>query len=166
MTWLTAKAAERAIFGVLYIGIASIIFWAGLRMADRGLEMRFVNGYLKRWEVGLSDFSARQGQWPVFKGNNHVAYMETLVERMGQIGLRPPGSNTPDAYRYRIDRFCGRDEEIFILCLSDRMLLFGMSQSTMNRLDKAVDLQPGLDRGRLVAWPGKNQETLIGQWRL
>ena len=166
MTVLTAKATDRISFGVLYVVVAALIVWAGFRMADYGLEMRFVNDYLLGWEVGISAYEAQHGQWPAFKGNNHVDYMEKLIRRMGHVGVQPPDSNTRSAYRYRIERFGGETEDIFILCLNDRILLFGISQRTLNRLDKVVDRQPDLGSGCLTGGPGKNKKTYMGQWRL
>jgi len=166
MTALTAKATDRILFGALYIAVGVITLWAGFRLANVGLEMGFVNDYLQRWEVAIRFYAAHQGQWPVFEGNNHVDYMETLTRRMRRSNAHPPDSNTPVAYRYRIERFGGETEDIFILCLNDRIILFGISEKTLNRLDKMLDRQPDLGGGRLVGRPGKNQTTYIGQWRL
>ncbi len=166
MTVLTAKAADRTVFGILYVAVGLLTLWAGFRMVDYGLEMRFINRYLRGWEIGISAFEAQQGQWPVFSGNNHVAYMESLDRQMRRSGVQPPESNTRTSYRYRIERFGSAGEDVFILCLNDCIMLFGISKKTLDRLDKLVDRRPGLDSGRLIGRPGKNKNTFIGKWRL
>jgi hypothetical protein len=162
----TAKSTDRIVFVVLYVSVGMLTLWAGFRMADLGLEMRFVNDFLKRWEIGLAAYQADQGQWPVFNGNDHLAYMEELTRSMRRAGMSPPPSNLAAAYRYRLERFTGDSEEIFLLCLNDRIVLFGITEKTLEILDKAVDRRPDLSDGRLVGRPGKTKTTYIGQWRL
>ena len=74
-----------------------------------------------------------------------------MCSRLNQTPARP--------YRYRIERFGGAREDVFILCLNDCIMLFGISKKTLDRLDKLVDRRPGLDSGRLIGRPGKNKNT-------
>ena len=61
MTVLTAKAADRTVFGILYVAVGLLTLWASFRMVDYGLEMRFINRYLRGWEIGISAYEAQQG---------------------------------------------------------------------------------------------------------
>jgi hypothetical protein len=162
----TARAADRVLFGMLYTALGLLTLWMGFRMADQVLEMRFVNDFLPKWETGVAAFEANFGRWPRFDGDNHAGYMQELTRRMRRSGVQPPVSNTGEAYRYRIERLAGEQEDVFILCLNDRIILFGVSEKTLGRLDKAVDNCSDLGSGRLLGRIGKNKKSYIGQWRL
>jgi hypothetical protein len=166
VTVLTPKVADRMLFYMLYLALAAFILWAGFRIGDHSLAIRFAKDYLGPWEIAITAFGAKSGHWPVFEGGNHVEYMEQLILRMRRAGVQPPQSNTSVAYRYSIDRFTGGKEKIFMLCLSNRIVLYGISKTTLDYLDKAVDGTPGLTTGRLTGRPGKNPNTYIGQWWL
>jgi len=161
-----ASATDRIAFMALYVAAGAVVLWTGFQLTDYGLEMRFVNSFIKPWQVGLAGYDANQGIYPVFDGHNHVAYMEALIERMRQNGITPPDSNVAAAYRYRLNRFAGRDEDVFLLCLSGRIMIYGLSQKSLKRLDQAVDQTSGLASGQLIGRPGKSQTSYIGQWRI
>lgn len=163
---ITPKAADRFSFGVLYILVASIVLWAGFGLINRGFEVRFFKDYLVQWEVGINAFTARQGMWPKFSGTNHVDYMDRLAKQMTSAGVALPNSNTRKAYRYRMERFGSMDEDIFVLCFHDRIILYGISGSTLGQLDKVVDRHTDLLRGRVSGRPGKNPNTYIGIWQI
>lgn len=163
---ITAKGVDRLSFGGIYVLVILLTFWAGFRLLNHGFELRFFKAYVLQWETRLNAFNAKQGIWPVFNGSNHRQYMESLSARMTQFGISLPRSNTQEVYRYRIEHFGGRSEEIFILSLHDRMVLFGLSGKTLGRLDQLIDGLSDLTRGRVSGRLGKSGETYIGQVRL
>lgn len=163
---LTAKGADRVSFGALYIIVALITLWIGFRLLDYSLEIRFFKDYLLQWETRLTAFSVQQGTWPVFSGNNHGPYMDSLSLKMSQAGIQLPRSNTRVAYRYSVDHFGRKSEEIFVLGLHDRLVLFGLSGKTMRRLDRSVDGHTDLTKGRVRGYHGTAGKTFIGQVRL
>lgn len=159
-------ATDRFTFGILYAMVAVILFWAGLPLINQGLASRFFNEYLLQWEVSIRAHCAQQGQWPQFSGSNHVTYMDSLIRDMATSGVPLPNSNTPAAYRYRIKKFGAGDEDVFILCFHDRLVLYGLSSKSLNRLDKNVDRHPDLKHGQVSGYLGKNGKTFIGTWRI
>jgi hypothetical protein len=163
---LTPKTADRFSFGILYVLVASITLWAGFALFNRGFELRFFKDYLVQWEVGINAFTAQQGKWPNFSGTNHVDYMDRLAKQMRSAGITVPASNTAAVYRYRMERFGRRVEDIFVLCLHNRIILYGISEETLGHLDKVVDRHADLLRGRISGRPGKNPNTYIGMWQL
>lgn len=130
------------------------------------MEVRFFKDYLLQWEVGLRAYGSEQGRWPAFSGNNHVDYMDALVIQMRHAGISLPKSNTTSAYRYRMDRFNADDEDIFLLCFHDRIILFGVSDQTLVRLEKTIDGNSNIHGGRISGQPGKNSQSYIGIWQL
>jgi hypothetical protein len=163
---ISAKPSDRIISGTLYLLGAVMVLWTGMGLINRGVEIRLFKDYLLRWEICLTEYSARQGQWPVFTGDNHVAYMDRLIAGMTDLGIDPPGSNTQAAYRYRIEKFGRADENIFVLCLSDRMVIFGLSKQSLMHIERQVDRHIDLNAGRITGRPGTKPGAYIGQWRL
>ena len=163
---LPARTVDRLVFGSLYLLAGALTIWAGFGLINRVMEVRLLNSYLLRWEVCLTTFSAQQGQWPNFSGHNHVAYMDGLTRAMTRLGILPPTSNTAAPYRYHLVKFGSADEELFVLGLRDRMVIFGLSDQSMQQLDRLVDGQSGLNSGRLTGRPATQQGAYIGQWRL
>ena len=143
-----------------------MVFWTGSGLINRGLDIRLFKDYLLGWEICLTEYSDRQGQWPVFRGDNHTAYMDRLVAGMTYLGISPPASNTTAAYRYRIKKFGRADENIFVLCLPDRMVIFGLSKQSLLQIERLVDRHVDLNAGRITGHAGKEPGAYIGQWRL
>lgn len=164
--YLTPRSADRVSSGILFVIAAVIAFWMGFGLINRGFEIRFFKDYMVQWEVGIYAYVAQQGQWPKFSGNNHVDYMDRLTEQMASAGVAMPDSNTSSAYRYRVEHFGSRDEDIFVLCMHNRIILYGISGNTLGQLDRVVDGQPDLVRGRVSGKPGKNPNSYIGMWQL
>jgi hypothetical protein len=161
-----ARTVDRFIFGALYLLVGALTIWGGFGLIDRVMEVRLLSSYLLRWEACLTAFGAQQGQWPLFSGHNHVAYMDGLTNAMARSGIRPPASNTAAPYRYHLVKFGSPDEDLFLLGLRDRMVIFGLSAQSMQRLDRLVDGRAGLNSGRLTGRPATVQGAYIGQWRL
>jgi hypothetical protein len=163
---ITGKASDRMISGTLYLLGVALVLWTAFELINRGLEIRLFKDYLLRWEVCLTEYGGRQGQWPVFSGDNHRDYMDHLIAGMTHLGIAPPASNAETAYRYRMEKFGGADENIFVLCLPDRMVIFGLSKQSLLHIERLVDQHVDLSSGRITGRPGKEPGTYIGQWRL
>ena len=159
-------ATDRFTFGILYTMVAVILIWTGFPLLNQGLASRFFKDYLLQWEVSIRAHSAQQGRWPVFSGSNHVSYMDSVVRNMAGDGVPLPNSNTNVTYRYHIDKFGSGDEDIFILCFHDRLMLYGLSDNSLNRLDKTIDNHQDLMHGQVRGYLGKNGKTFIGMWRI
>ena len=162
----SSTATDRISFGIVYAMVALITIWAGFRLINQGLESRFLKDYLLKWEVSIRAYSAQQGQWPGFTGSNHVDYMNRLTHAMKTAGVPLPKSNTDVTYRYRMAPFGTEDEDIFVLCLHNRLVLYGLSRKTLNWLDRSVDRHSDLEHGRVSGYPSKTAKTHIGMWRL
>lgn len=162
----TAKGSDRFSFGALYVLVALITVWCGFRLLNHSFELRFFKDYLLQWETRLNGFSVNQGVWPVFDGSNHKQYMDNLSHKMSLAGITLPHSNTGAPYRYRVERFGRQAEEVFLLCLHDRMILFGLSEKTIRNLDQSMDGHEDLTKGKVSGRKGKTGENYIGQVRL
>lgn len=160
------KAVDRIGFGILYVLIGFLVIWFGSRMVAHAVEVRLLKDFLLHWEIRALSFNAEQGAWPEFSGSDQVAYMRSLISRMSLNGMTPPVSNGPNSFEYRLRGFGDDREDIFVLVLPDRMVLYGISPETLEFIDRAVDGRADLARGHITGKAGKNLDTRIGQWHL
>jgi hypothetical protein len=163
---VTGKGSDRIVSGALYLLGAAMVLWTGFGLINRGMDIRLFKDYLLRWEICLTEYGDRQGQWPVFTGDNHTAYMDRLIAGMTCLGIAPPASNTKAAYHYRIKKFGQADENVFVLCLPGRMVIFGLSKQSLLQVERLIDRHVDLSNGRITGRPGKEPGAYIGQWRL
>lgn len=163
---LSGKAVDKLVFVVLYIGLIALTLWGGSRIINYSMGSKFYKDFLLKWEVSLRSYSAKNGIWPHFSGDNHVEYMDNLAQLMGRGDISLPQSNTKRSYVYRIKRIGREEEDIFLLCFSNRIILYGISRDTFTRTDRFIDGEPGKDKGSFVGRLSKDGRTYIGMWRL
>ena len=152
-----------AFFGYVLAALAGI--WVGFQVVEYAGTIKFYNRFLQAWETNVTRYTARDKVWPVFTGSNHAVYMDRLVRQMADMGLTLPGSNTRTPYIYRIARnWPNPDETIFILVLENQMVLFGLSKTTFDMLDKKIDNQLDLNNGQFKGRQDKTGPTFTGIW--
>ena len=85
---------------------------------------------------------------------------------MNQKAVAVPGSNTNRPFIYEIDKIGAEAENVFLLVLSNQMVIYNLPPQTIKMLDKAIDGKLDLNRGLLTGIPSKDGVTYIGIWRL
>lgn len=163
---LSAKGAERWAYAAITLLIAVVTIGFGSRVINHSLEARMVREVLFEWQRLGQRFGAGGGAWPTFEGHNHVAYMRALKQRMRQQGLLSPGKAHRLAFRPRLKRIGKPDEQLFILLLPGRMVIFGLSPTTFARIDAQVDGASDPGRGHFTGSSASNGNQMIGNWRL
>jgi len=146
--------------------VALISIWFGGGLLDRSQETRLVKEVLFEWERLGRSFSARGGAWPVFEGSHHVAYMRELLARMGRQGLISPHKVRTLSFAPRLRRAGRSDETLFILLLPGRMVIFGLSAQTFDRIDRQVDGASDPGRGDFTGRQASDGNQMIGYWQL
>jgi hypothetical protein len=163
---ISERVADRFLSIGLYTLIGLGIVWFGSRMVNYALDVHFYNDYLLGWEMALTEYRHQSGGYPKFNGGNHMKYMQQMMQRMTQNMSVLPKSNTEFPFLYRIDKIGYETQRVFLLALSDRMVLYNLPAGTINRLDKMVDGHEDLDKGLLTGRKSKDGVTYIGSWKL
>ncbi len=163
---ISAKGAERLAFAGVFLFIALISTWFGGGLIRRSQETHLVREVLFEWQRFGQGFNARGGGWPVFKGSNHVAYMQELVKRMGRLGLISPQQMQRIGFTPRLKHLWRADEQLFLLLLPGRMVIFGLSAQTYAYIDGQVDGVNDPARGKFTGRPAVDENRMIGYWQL
>lgn len=163
---VSGRAVDRLASMVIYAGFGCLTLWMGIKLINHSLETTLQKDFLMKWEVALQRFNTEGGVWPHFSGGNHVAYMDRLTQFMGNKGAPPPLSNTNRAYIYRLHRWGWPEERIFLLCLSNRVVLYGVSDKTFLKMDKWIDGEAGEEKGRFTGRRSKDGVSYVGMWKL
>ena len=161
----SGKAANKIIFGVLYAAIIVFTVWGGFRVVDYALMSGFYKDYLMKWEASVREYGLSRGAWPAFDEKRPIEFMDTLVGYMRRKGVPLPRSNTKRPHVYRIKRMGSPHEDVFVLCLPDRIVLYGVSKRTCTRLDDMIDGRGDAGRGWFT-WQPSADGAYVGVWRI
>jgi len=163
---LSGKTVDRLLFLGLYGGLIALVVWGGSRLINYSLDSKFYKDFLLQWEASLRYYSVKGGVWPHFSGRNHVEYMNNLSQLIERADISLPKSNTGRSYVYRIRKIGKEQENIFILCFFNRIILYGISKDTFTRIDRFVDGEMSKEKGFFTGQISKDGNTYIGLWRL
>lgn len=163
---LSERISDRFLSIGLYALVATGMVWLGSRMINYALDAKFYNDYLSGWEVALIKYRHQSGNYPEFSGGNHKQYMEKLVQTMTHSMAPPPASNTDQPFVYSIDKIGRKVQTVFILALSDRMVIYNLPLETIHMLDKVIDGQHDFTVGHFIGFKSNDNVTYIGIWKL
>ena len=162
----SGKTTERLASIVIYAVLGGMALWAGSALINFSLESKFHKDFLLKWEVVLRTYNQQSGTWPRFSGGNHIQYMEKLILLMQSRGLPPPDSNAGRPYVYQLDRIGDPEEQIFLLCFPQKIILYGISAETFARLDASIDGKTGPKRGMFKGRQSRDGRTYVGLWQI
>jgi hypothetical protein len=159
----SSRKTDRLVSFIVYSMFAGVAAWTGIRLINHSLTMGFYKDFFLEWETAIRCYDEHAGRWPHFTGNNHAQYMEQLVRLMREGDAAPPTSNEQEPFLYRLNRLGDPAEDIFVLCFSGKMVLYGISARTFSYLDRRIDGRVDAQRGRCRARKSKDGFSYIGQ---
>jgi hypothetical protein len=162
----TGKNVDKLVSTLIYIALLGLVIWGGIRTINSALESRLYKDFLLKWDVAITSYSVKRGLWPQFSGSNHIEYMDNLVTAMTMNSVVTPVSNTKRPYVYSLKKLGPPEENIFLLCFPDRIILYGISERTFMRIDTFIDGTSNEKTGRFIGRPSTDGRTFIGLWRL
>ena len=114
----------------------------------------------------MRNYSREIGDWPIFTGGNHLKYMDKLTRSLKGSSFPAPKSNTNRSFIYRMKKIGSTEEQLFLLCFPNRIIVYGMSKETFERVDTFVDGKISAQKGLFAGYPSKNKKTYIGFLKL
>jgi hypothetical protein len=163
---VSGRTADRLASVLIYVAAGCLAIWAGTALMNHSLDSKFYKDFLLRWELAVSTCNSQGVPWPRFSEGKHVRYMEEVIRMMRSRSLSPPDSNTKQSYIYQLDRIGASEEDIFLLCFPNRIILYGISEKTFRFLDARIDGKTDPEKGMFVGRRGKDDNTYIGLWKL
>lgn len=163
---LLAKRANRLTSFFIYVIFAMIVLIFGFKAINYSIDFSFYTHYLLKWETALTGIVARDVMLPNFSGKNHIEYMDNIVKLMQKIPMEVPKSNTDCPYLYQIsEKGLSKRQDIFLLCFEKKIILYGLSETTFNMLDKNIDGKLGRNGGKFKGKLQKDNEHYACIWQ-
>lgn len=159
-------AIDKIAFVLIYVAIAMIVMWAARSVTNYALDTNFYQNFLTAWEARLVAMRYKKVSWEPYDGKSPSDYMQSLIKVMQDNGLSPPPSNTEHRFIYRMNKFGDRSRQIMLLFHNDRLILYGLPQSTFNRLDRFIDGLSDPHRGHFTGIWSSDNITKIGTWKI
>lgn len=159
------KTILHIILAVFFAGAVVFTAWSSLTAVNYSEDSAFYRDYLIKWEKALRLYVDNNPTWPRLPKEKHVDFMESVITLMNRQGIEIPISNTSLAYTYRIRKVGVPESKIFILCLPDKLVVFGISEETFNRLDAFIDSEPEETQGWFTGH-STDDGKYVGIWYL
>ncbi len=166
MMALSGKSTDKLVFALLYACVIALASWGGIRLINYSLDSKFYRDFLLKWDISTRNYSREIGDWPIFTGSNHLKYMEKLTQSLERSSFPAPKSNTNRSFSYRMNKIGSTDEQLFLLCFANRIVVYGMSKETVERVDNFVDGKINAEKGFFTGYPSKDKKTYIGLLKL
>lgn len=163
---LSGKSTDKLVFALLYACVIALASWGGIRLINYSLDSKFYRDFLLKWDISIRNYSREIGDWPIFTGSNHLKYMEKLTKALKGSSFPAPKSNTNRSFIYRMNKIGSTDEQLFLLCFANRIIVYGMSKETFERVDNFVDGKISAEKGFFSGYPSKDKKTYIGLLKL
>lgn len=162
----SGRVVDKLFFTGIYLAVALLVVWAAGRMVNYSVDASFYRSFMMPWESGLIQMRYKTIQWPSYRKDRPVAYMQSVVQLMKMNGIQLPRSNTKHAFTYRLNKFGGKAVQILLVFNNNTVIIYGMPMTTFDRLDKFIDGQAGVHSGAFSGQRGSDQISMIGFWKI
>lgn len=161
----TGRSVDRILSIILYIFVAFCTVYIGIKLINRSIDSNFYIDFLSEWEITCKKNISEGVKWPKYNPKQKKLYMEQLVEICKSSGISLPESNTNFSYIYEINKIGVPEQPVFVLCLPSKIVIFGLSRTTIERIDNYIDKQTNFASGNFTAFPDKDK-TFTGILKL
>lgn len=150
----------------LYTALIMIPIWAGTNLVNLALDQAFISKFVFGWERVVLRLQEQEPQLPPMQDLQLVAAMVSLEKLAGQHGIELPDTNTVHSFAYNLNKLAQEEQKIFLVFDQGRIVIYGLRQQTLQRIDRRIDGSADLSGGHFQAIQGKNNETYTGIWKL
>ncbi len=136
--------------------------WAGGSVINLALDQIFISRFIDGWQqVARNLEEIVPGVSPVKR--HQLAVGMNKIERFASLAsITLPVTNTRHSYTYLLKKINQPVEKIFLVVEPARIIIYGLRQQTMHRIDQHIDGIEDIHAGRFQAIQGKNKGTYTG----
>lgn len=161
-----SKFIDRMVSFCLYSALIMMPIWAGTKVVNLTLDQIFISKFVLGWEQVVLRLQETESRFPVMKDRQLVASMVRIEALAEQYGIELPVTNTDRSFAHHLKKLAQPEQKIFLIIDQGRIIIYGLRQQTLQRIDKHVDGTINLNAGSFQATPGKSMETYTGLWKL
>ncbi len=126
----------------------------------------FISSFILGWQQVVLTLQEKEPIFPPMKNKQLVTGMNKIVRLSEKYYIHLPKTNTQHSYAHVLKKLNQPEQNIFLITAQDRLIIYGLQQQTMERIDKQIDGKVGLTTGKFTAQQGKNRTTYTGIWTL
>jgi len=163
---LSGKLTDKLLFTAIYCALGFLAIWGARSITNYALDVRFYREYLQQWQTSMLALRHQASAWPPRGDMEAVDYMQVLMRHLRVNGVSVPSSNTEYPFVYRLSKFGERSQRILMLYDQNRLILYGLPESTFEHLDHFIDGQSDPGHGDFTGRWSADQISRIAQWKL
>ncbi len=166
--FLTGRTANRIVSVMIYFGGCLLLLKGGFALINYSVDSKLYNDFLVPWRIAADSYKAKAGDWSGFTGSNHLPYMNHLVKSMQRYDIYPPESNTGHKFIYSVKKtdIKSRNFSVLLLCLKQRIVIYGLPEKTFQRIDRFIDNHQDRASGNFTGKLSLKDQTCTGIWQL
>lgn len=157
----TGRSVDRILSILLYLFVAFCTIFIGVKFINHSIDSKFCINFLSEWEITCKKSISVGVKWPSYNPGQKKLYMKQYVESCQSAGIKLPESNTNYSYIYEINKIGAQKQPVFVLCLPSKIVIFGLSETTIERTDNFIDKKTNFTTGNFTAFPDK-KKTFTG----
>ena len=150
----------------LYTALVMMPIWVGGKAINLTIDYIFISKFVLGWKQVVLSLQEKEPQLPLMKNQQLVASMVRIEELAEEHGIELPETNTDRSFAHHLKKLGQSEQRVFLIFDRGRIILYGLRQQTLQRIDKHIDGSIDLNSGNFLAIRGKTSETYTGIWKL
>lgn len=146
----------------LYGALLIVTVSAGVKVINVALDRLFIATFILGWEQIAQNIQSKESQLPAMNSRKLVSAMNRIEQLAKKHSIDLPRTNTNHSYAHVLKKLNQPQQQIFLIIKQDHLIIYGLGQQTMQRIDTQIDGKAGLQTGRFVAQSGKTPGTYTG----
>ncbi len=160
------KFCDRMVSFCLYTALIMMPIWAGGKAINLAIDYIFISKFVLGWKQVVLSLQEKESQLPLIENHQLVASMVRIEKMAEGHGIELPETNTDRSFAHYLSKIAQPEQQVFLIVDQGRIIIYGLRQQTLQRIDKHIDGMNDLNSGSFLASQGKVSETYTGIWNL
>lgn len=158
----SASFTNKLIAISLYTALLLVTVSAGVKTINFALDQKFTSTFILGWQQAILNLQEKEPVLPPMNDGQLVTGMNNIEQLAKKHYVSLPSTNTSHAYAHILKKLNQPQQRIFLIVKHGRIIIYGMSQQTMQHADKQIDGVLDTRAGKFTARSGKNRGTYTG----
>ncbi len=130
------------------------------------LDHLFISNFVLGWKQVVLRLQEQEPWLPTMQNQQLVASMDKVERLAKQYAIEVPDTNTGRSYAHHLKKISEPEQQIFLIIDQGKIIIYGLRQQTLQRIDQHIDGMIDLNAGSFQATQGKSKGIYTGIWTL